>query len=551
MTTRLIIVGGVAAGMSAAAKARRCDEEASITVFEKGAAVSYANCGLPYYIGGVIKKRDELLIVDAPFLKERFNIDVRARHEVTAIDAGAKTVTVRNLESGETFIEPYDKLVLAPGADPVLPPIPGRDLPFVFSFKTLADTDALNEFIERQGPRRAVVVGGGLIGVEMVENLAALGMEVTVVEFLPQLLSFLDAEMAEQVALHMRGKGVELLLADKVTAILPEGAVETTSGARIPADLVILAVGIRPNTALARMAGCAIGDLGGIAVNERMETSVADIFAAGDCVESLQLVTGKKALVPMGSAANKEGRAAGANAMGRNIRIKGFTGTVIVKAFDLAVAKTGLSEAEAVREGMSPVVAYVLDVHHAGYYPGAQLLRIKTVADSTSGRLLGAQVVGGQGVDKRIDVLATAIYAGMQAEDLVHLDLAYAPPYGSARDPVIVSGMLHGNFRDGEWTPVSPAWLAERLAAGADLQIVDVRTPGEVRRSGRIPGAIHIPVDGLRQRVGELDPERETVLYCAVGLRSYLGSRLLAMKGFRRVRTMTGGIMSWTYPLEG
>ncbi|MEJ2688776.1 MAG: FAD-dependent oxidoreductase [Deltaproteobacteria bacterium] len=553
MGTRIVIVGGVAAGASAAAKARRCSEEAEIIVFEKGPAVSYANCGLPYYLSGVIRHRDELLISDADFFRERFNVMVKTGHEVTDIDPILKTVTVVDYGSGKTFRQHYDKLILAPGADPIMPPIEGIAQPFVFTLKTMEDTDKVYAHLHNRKVSEAVVVGGGLIGIEMVENLTHLGIRVSVVEFLPQVLSFLDSELAAVVAGHLQSKKVALHLADKVVAIRQEGEsgiVETASGQRLPADLVIMAVGIRPNTSLARKAGLGIGKLGGILVDRFMQTSNQDIYAAGDCVESVQLVTGKPALVPMGSAANKQGRAAGANALGRKIEVKGFTGTVIVKVFDYAVGKTGLSEREAIREGLRPVSTYVMAGHHAGYYPGAKPLRMKIVTDADSGRLLGAQVIGPEGADKRIDVFATALYNRMQTEDLVHLDLAYAPPYSSARDPIIVAGMLQQNIAVGDWHPITPAALRQKMEGKEPFTLVDVRTSRELRKLGKIEGAIHIPIDELRGRLQELKPEAPIVLYCAVGLRSYLGGRILAMHGYKNVEVMTGGFNAWTYPVS-
>ncbi len=547
---QLVIVGGVAAGMSAAAKARRCSEDARIIVFEKGPAVSYANCGLPYYLGGVIRRRQDLLVTDPEFLWQRFRIEAKVQHEVLDVDPAARTVTVRDLIADRTFTQAYDKLVLAPGAEAVLPPVAGADQPFVFVFKTLADTDRLAAFLDERRPQRAVVVGGGLIGVEVAENLVQRGLDVAMVEFLPRPLAFLDPEMAVPVIAHLQAKGVELHLGERVEGIESDGTVALASGGKLPADLVVMAVGVRPNLELARRAGLAIGEAGGIVVDEYMQTSDPHILAAGDCVEKVNAVTGKRQLLPMAAAANKEGRAAGANAMGRRIAVRPYTGTVIVKVFDLAAAKTGLSEREAAQHGFSPVVSYVLDGHHAGYYPGARLLRLKLVADRDSGRLLGAQAVGEEGIDKRIDVISCAIYNRMRAEELLDLDLAYAPPFGLARDPVIVAGMQFQNVGSGDWLPVSPAWLAERLGTGGDLQLLDVRTDGEVRRTGVIAGALHIPVDELRDRLTELDPNRETVVYCAVGLRSYVAARILALRGFADVKVLAGGVLTWPHPLE-
>ncbi|MES0350036.1 MAG: FAD-dependent oxidoreductase [Desulfobacteria bacterium] len=550
---KLVIVGGVAAGASAAAKARRCNEDAEIIMFEKGHDISYATCGLPYYLSGTIPKRDRLLITDGRFFKQRFNVDVMTRHEVLAIDRQAQKVTVRDLATGNNREEPYDKLVLAMGASAIVPPLPGVELPFVFTLKTLEDTDRIFTYLRDKNPETAAVVGGGLIGMEAVENLAQRGCKVSVVEFMPQVLTFLDREIAELVHQHLKYKGVNVHVSEKVTSIEERdgrGWIQTDKGREVPADLVIMSVGIKPNTKLAQDAGLRIGPSGGIAVDEFMQTSDSNIFAAGDCVESMNIVTGKPTLIPMGSAANKEGRAAGANAMGRQIFVKGFTGTVIVKVFDLAVAKTGLSEQEAVSEGLSPLVTYVLSGDHAGYYPDAKELRIKTVADRSTKRLLGAQVIGAKGVDKRIDVMATAIYNRMALDDLLQLDLAYAPPYSSARDPVVVAGALGQNFYAGDWIPVTPAELHQKMERGDNFILIDTRTQRELKKRGVIPGAVHIPIDDLRDRISELDPEKETILCCGVGLRAYVGNRLLAMKGFKDVKTLTGGINSWTYPKE-
>jgi NADPH-dependent 2,4-dienoyl-CoA reductase/sulfur reductase-like enzyme/rhodanese-related sulfurtransferase len=550
---KIAIIGGVAAGASAAAKARRCSEAAEIVMFEKGNDISYATCGLPYYLSGIIKNRRQLLVTSVEFFRQRFKVDVRTGQEVTAIDRESKKITVVDHGTGREYGESYDRLILAPGAEPVMPQIPGIDLPLVFTMKTLADTDRIYSFLNNKRPLSAVVIGGGLIGMEMAENLVGLGIRTAVVEFMPQLLTFLDWEMSEVVASHARRHGLELHLGEKVTRVTVEkgqGRADTDQGRILAADLVIAAVGVRPNTALARQAGITIGRTGGVAVNEFMQTSDPHIWAAGDCVESINMVTGKPAFIPLGSAANKQGRAAGANACGRNIPVKGFLGTVIVKVFDLAVAKTGLNEREAAGAGYKPLVTYVIAEHHAGYYPGAKDIWIKTVADAESGRLLGAQIVGEEGVDKRIDVMATAIYNRMAAADLIHLDLAYAPPYSSARDPVVVVGALYQNYMAGDWQPITPAALFQRIQAKDDFILVDVRTGREVQREGIIEGAVHIPVDELRQRLQELDRAKEVVLYCAVGMRSYIANRILAQHDFDKVFTLTGGAEGWPYGLR-
>lgn len=550
---KLVIVGGVAGGASAAAKARRCSEEVEIIMYEKGPDISYANCGLPYYLSGVIKKREDLLITSAEFFRRRFQVDARTGREVIQIDRNSKKVIVKNLNTGQMEEESYDRLILAPGSHPIVPPVPGMDLPFVFYLKTLEDTDRIFSYLQNKNPRRAVVIGGGLIGIEAVENLALKGLETTVVELAPQLLTFLDWEMAEKVRWHMHQKGINICLSEGLQSVHEQngqGLVRTDKGGEIPTDLVLVAIGVRPNVDLALNADLELGVTGGIKVNEFMQTSDPDIFAAGDCIETMNVVTGKPVLTPMGSAANKEGRAAGANALGRRIAVQGFTGTIIVKVFDLTVAKTGLSEREAIAEGYSPMALYVQPGHHAGYYPGSKPVNIKTVTERESGRLLGAQVIGEEGVDKRVDVFATAIYHQMRLEDLLQLDLAYAPPYSAARDPVIIAGAVGQNYYQGDWDPISPHELKAKMDAGESFVLVDVRTRLELQERGPLPGALHIPIDLLRRQLQKLDPEKETILYCAQGFRSYLGNRILAMRGFKRVRTLSGGMDNWMYEGE-
>jgi NADPH-dependent 2,4-dienoyl-CoA reductase/sulfur reductase-like enzyme/rhodanese-related sulfurtransferase len=550
---KLVIVGGVAGGASAAAKARRCSEEAEIIMYEKGPDISYANCGLPYYLSGVIKQRDDLLITTADFFRHRFKVDVRARSEVIGIDRQNKRIIATKLDTGERVEETYDRLILAPGSRAIIPPLPGMDLPFVFTLKTLEDTDKIFEYLQTNNPQSAVVVGGGLIGIEAAENLTLAGIKTTIVEFAPQILTFLDWEMSEIVRQHVNQKGVTLRLSEGLKSVEQHdnhGRVTTDKARNIPADLVIAAVGVRPDIDIAKGAGLEIGATGGIKVDAYMQTNDPDIFAAGDCIETTNLVTGKPVLTPMGSAANKQGRAAGANALGRRIVVKGFTGTVIVKVFDFTVAKTGLSEREARAEGFDPLVTYIHPGHHAGYYPGSKPLHIKVIADREGGRLLGAQVIGHEGVDKRIDVMATALYNGMNQEDLLHLDLAYAPPYSAARDPVVIAGAVGQNYFEGDWDPITPHELYEKIKRKESYVLVDVRTIFEAQQTGILPGAIHIPVDDLRDRLSELDPQQETILYCAQGIRSYIGNRILSMNGFKQARTLTGGTFDWLYEME-
>jgi len=550
---KIVIVGGVAGGASAAAKARRCSEDAEIVMFEKGPDISYASCGLPYYLSGVIEDRDNLLIITEKLFQRRFRVDVRTHREVIRIDRARKVVVIRNLETGTMEEESYDRLILSPGSSPVLPPLPGVDLPFVFTFKTLEDMDLVCQFLQQRHPHEAVIVGGGLIGMEVMENLALKGLKVSIVEKLGQILPFLDWDMAELVRQHADTKGVTFHLSQGLKAIdnrNGSGIVHTEGGKTLKADLVILSLGIKPNVALAREAGLEIGETGGIRVNEFMQTNDPRIFAAGDCVESIHRVTGKPFLTPMGSAANKQGRAAGANALGRKIAVKGFLGTVILKVFDLTIAKTGLSEEEAQRAGFDPLVTLIHPGHIAGYYPGSKPLHMKTITDRVSGRLLGGQVIGEEGVDKRIDVLSTAIYHRMPLDELLQLDLAYAPPYSAARDPVVIAGAIGQNFFEGDWIPITPAVLKEKIESRGDVTLIDVRSRRECLQEGMIPGAIHIPLDRLRDHIDQLDKDRETVVYCRTGLRSYLATRILMQRGFTLVENLTGGTMSWVYPMK-
>ncbi|WP_088552757.1 FAD-dependent oxidoreductase [Calderihabitans maritimus] len=551
MSKKIVIIGGVAAGAGAAAKARRTDEQARIIIFEKGPYVSFANCGLPYYVGHQIKERNELFLVTPERFRQRFNIDVRVNHEVTAINPEERKVEVVDHFTGNTFIETYDKLIIATGASPIKPPIEGVNLNNVYHLWTVPDADAVKAFIQQNKPQQAVVVGGGFIGLEAVENLLKYGIKVHLVEMLPQVMPAFDQEMTVPLVKHLRQLGVEIHLNDGVAKFLGTGevnGVQLASGKIISAPLVILAVGVKPNTELAEKAGLAIGEKGGIVVDTRMRTSNPDIYAAGDVVEIYHLVSGKKVRIPLAGPANKQGRVAGANAAGGDLEFKGAYGTSIVKVGKLTAAKTGLNEREARDAGFDYQVSYTHSPDHAGYYPGAETMMVKVIFEKSTGRLLGGQIVGPKGVDKRIDVLATAIYSQLTVYDLEDLDLAYAPPYSSAKDPVIIAGMAAANILRGEVEVWTAADLAEALEKGEDLQLVDVRTPDEYRE-GHIPTAVNIPVDDLRKRIGELDPHRKTVLYCGIGYRSYLAYRVLKDKGFSDLGHLSGGYRSWSLTL--
>lgn len=539
---RILIVGGVAGGATAAARARRTDEHAEIIMFEKGPYISFANCGLPYYVGREIGDRSALLLQTPESFRTRFNVDVRVNHEVLAIDRAAKTVRVENLETGEVYTESYTSLILAPGSVPIRPNLPGIDLPHIFTVRTVPDAVAIRALVEEQQPTRAVVVGAGFIGLEMVENLANLGLSVTLVEKADQVLPPLDPEMAAFVQSHLEQTGVEVITGDGIAAF--EGgeratAVRLESGRAVEGDLFILGLGVRPDTRLALEAGLAIGPTGGIKVNERMQTSDPAIYAAGDAVETVHLVTGRPALIPLAGPANKQGRVAGANAAGDSLTFPGAIGTAIVRVGSVVAATTGLSEKVARREGMQVYTSYTLSGDHADYYPGVQELLTKLVVEAGTGRVLGAQVLGGRGVDKRADVYATAILGGMTVAQLSNLDLAYAPPFGSAKDPAIVAGMVAENIRRGTLRTITPERLLERLEAGEDLQVVDVRNAYEFDM-GAVPGAVNIPVDELRGRIGELDPARETVVYDRTGATAYVAARVLMQQGFS-ASSLAGG----------
>ncbi len=546
----IIVVGGVAAGASAAAKARREDEGAEIIVFERGEHVSFANCGLPYFVGDEIKRRGALLLQTPASLKSRFNLDVLTRHEVTEIRPEARQVVARDLRTGAEVVRTYDRLILATGSRPVVPPLEGIGSRNVKLLRTVPEAEELKEMVGG-GARRAVVVGAGFIGLEAAENLARRGLAVTVVEKAAQVLPPFDPEMVVPVEESLRAMGVELVIGRGIAGFETNGdvavGVRLDGGGTIAADFFVLSIGARPDVELAKKAGVAIGPSGGIAVNERLETSVPGIYAAGDAVEVRHLVSGRPAWIPLAGPANKQGRVAGANAAGGSLTFKGAYGTSIVRVGKVAAAKTGLGEAECLRAGFDYTVTYNHHGDHAGYYPGAEELTIKIISERGTGRLLGAQVVGGRGVDKRADVLATAIYGGLTVEDLEQLDLAYAPPFGAAKDPVIMAGMTTANIFRGQVVAVTPAEVARLIEAGRSPgpQVVDVRDPREWRE-GTIPGAVGLPLPELRERLGELDPARETIVYCRGGQRSYFAYRVLRQSGFRDVKNLTGGFLSWT-----
>ena len=533
---RVIIIGGVAGGMSAATRLRRLDNDAEIIVLERSGYVSYANCGLPYFVGGVIENEDSLLLQTPQSLFERFNLDVRVNHEVTAIDAAAKTVSVHRFDD-ESFELDYDHLILSPGASPIIPPVPGIER--ALALRTVEDVERMAAALDCAA-RHAVVIGGGFIGVEIAENLIERGVTTTIIEAADQLLAPLDPEMAQLVADEMARHGVDVRLADAVTAITPT-AVQVRSGEVIPADLVVVAIGVRPDVSLARGAGLAIGASGGVAVDEFNRTSDHSIYAIGDVAEKSDALDGAATLVPLANVANRHGRVVADHLTGRLVRPRATIGTVIVKVFDLTIAATGWNEKRLAAAGRAALAIHTHPSSHAGYYPGARPMALKIMVEPTTGEILGAQGVGSEGVDKRIDVLATAIRGDISAPELADLELAYAPPFGSAKDPINILGYVAENVLSGLVKTVQWSEVDGYRARGARL--VDVRSHGEYVR-GSVPGAINLPVDEIRERYHELD-SGEIVVICEVGQRGHTATRLLNELGFD-ARNLDGGYKTWS-----
>ena len=547
---KIVIIGGVAGGATSAARLRRISEDAEIILFERGEHISYANCGLPYYIGGVIPEREKLFVQTPEAFSKRFNIDVRVRNEVIGIDRKAKTVTVKRLADGTEYAENYDRIILSPGAEPIVPPIPGIQLPDIFTVRNVADTDKIKAYLEEKQPRRAVIVGAGFIGLEMAENFHSLGIQVTIVEMANQVMNILDYEMAAAVHQHLKIKNVEFYLADGVSAFEASDAgtiVRLKSGKVLKTDIVVLSIGVRPETSLAEKSGLELGKSGGIKVNSYMQTSDPDVFAAGDAIEFPHRISGASLKIPLAGPANKQARIIADNIIyGAKHEFKGAIGTGIAKVFDLTVASTGYSEKQLNAAGIPSSSVITHSGSHAGYYPGSIPMTLKTIFDPETGKILGAQAVGYQGVDKRIDVLATAIGFGGTVFDLQEIEHAYAPPFSSAKDPVNISGFVAGNLINGitkqvHWHEVfgekAKKWLP-----------VDVRNPEEFSL-GSIPGAVNYPLDELRERYSELKSAaqgRNILLFCGVGLRAYVGERILRQKGFDNVFNLAGGYKTYS-----
>ena len=530
---KVVIVGGVAGGATAAARIRRLDEQAQIVVFERSGFISYANCGLPYYIGGVIEDPEELTLQTPESFFSRFRVAMRVRHEVTAIHPDKKTVSVTNLETGEAFEESYDKLILSPGAKPTQPRLPGVGLSKLFTLRTVEDTFRIKEYIDRNHPKSAVLAGGGFISLELAENLRELGMEVTIVQRPKQLMNPFDPDMASFIHSEMRRHGVKLALGHTVEGFEEKnGGVDVLLKDEVPlhADMVVLAIGVSPDTHLAQEAGLELGVKGSIVVNDRMETSVPDIYAVGDAVQVRHFVTGQDVLLSLAGPANKQGRIAADNICGGDSHYTGSQGSSVIKVFDMTAASTGVNETNARKAGLDVDTVILSPMSHAGYYPGGKVMTMKVVFEKETYRLLGAQIVGYEGVDKRIDVLATAIRAGLKATELKDLDLAYAPPYSSAKDPVNMAGFMIENISNG----VLKQWHladADNLPRDGNVTLLDTRTVEEFTL-GHIDGFANIPVDELRERLDELDKGKPVYVICQSGLRSYIACRILAGNGF-------------------
>ena len=529
---KVLIIGGVAGGASAAARLRRLDENAEIMMFEKGEHISFANCGLPYYIGGEITDKDALTLQTPKSFNARFRVDVRVFHEVTAIDRAAKTVSVRNIKTQEIYTESYDKLILSPGAKPVKPPIEGIDSDKIFTLRNIPDTYKIDDFIKKQKPKTAIVAGGGYIGVEMAENLHRAGLEVTLVEMLDQVIAPLDYDMACDVHRHMESKGVVLELGNAVKSIRDTGKelVVSLNNKEITADMLIMSIGVRPDSEIAGAAGLAVNERGAIIVNPDMLTSDPDIYAVGDAIEVIDFVTGQKAVIPLAGPANKQGRIAADNICGGSSQYGGTQGSAILKVFDMTVATTGINEKTAKRLGLNYDKSFTYSASHAGYYPGAVNMSVKIIFEKEAGKILGAQIVGFDGSDKRLDVIAAAIRFGATAFDLTRLELAYAPPYSSAKDPVNMAGftienILTGKVQNFHWHDVRD------LPRDGSVILLDTRTTAEYAQ-GHIEGFVNIPLDELRNRLGELDRKKKVYITCQIGLRGYIAARILSQNGY-------------------
>lgn len=539
MTQKIIIVGGVAGGATAAARLRRISEDVDIILVERGEHISFANCGLPYYIGETIKDRSKLLVQSVKGMSERFNLDIRNLSEVISINPEVKNVTIKNLQTGEVYEESYDKLLLSPGARPIVPPIPGiNDHQTLFTLRNIPDTDKIKNYVDSHNPKKAVVIGGGFIGIEMAENLVDRGIEVTIIEMANQIMAPIDFEMASILHTHLKEKGVKLLLENGVESFADQGKkIILSNGIEIETEMTILSIGVRPENELAKVAGLELAERGGIVVNEFLQTSNEYIYAVGDAVEVVDYISGTKAMIPLAGPANRQGRIAANNMMGKKEKYQGTLGTSIAKVFDLTIAATGNNEKTLRRLVVPYEVVHIHPSSHAGYYPGAAPIALKLIFDKETGKIFGAQAVGADGVDKRIDVIATAILGGLTVEDLTNLELSYAPPYSSAKDPVNMAGYVASNIMGGELEMIQWHEVDAIVATGGIL--IDVREPME-REFGFIEGSINIPLNDLRCKMTELPLDKPIYVSCQVGLRGYLATRILNNSGFKAIN-LDGG----------
>lgn len=556
LAKKIVIVGGVAGGMSAAARARRLSEDSEIIVLEKSGFVSYANCGLPYFLGGDIADEKELILQTPQSLKGRFNIDVRLHNEVVEINPTTHMIEVKEVQTGRVYDESYDELILSVGASPIRPKLAGSELPGQFTLRGIEDVRAIEAWIESQQVERVVIVGGGFIGLEMAEQFVRRRMGVTVIDAQPQVIAQLDPGMAEYVHRELRRHGVRLVLGAPLAGIRPADEIETkeqfprcgwvNAGSQPPiaADLIILGLGVRPDLTLARKAGLAIGELGGIKVNEFLQTNLPNIWAVGDAIEVKHPVSDTWALIPLGGPANRQGRMVADNIFGKGQSYAGTLGTAILRVFDLTAAVVGLNESRLKAAGLQYGVVNTHSANHAGYYPGAQRIDLKLLFHPKTGAILGAQAVGKEGVDKRIDVIATAMHGRMSVADLAQLELAYAPPFGSAKDPINLAGMAASDVLDGLVEQVQP----EQLYSQSASLLLDVRSAAE-RQGGAIPNSVHIPLPELRARLSELPRDKEIIVHCQSGQRSYFACRMLALKGYA-VKNLSGGYLTWSHCSE-
>ena len=541
MAKKVLIVGGVAGGASAAARLRRLEENTEIIVFERGPYVSFANCGLPYHVGGTIKKRDDLLLVKPKLFNDRFNVDVRVQNEVTKIDRDNKQIEVKDLKTGSRYTESYDKLILSPGAEPVKPPINGIDSDRIFTVRNVPDTDKINRFIDENQPKRAVVIGAGYIGLEMAENLREKGLLVAVVEMVDQVLPLMDKEMSNLLHHQLHSHNVALWLNDAVMKFQQSDSrleIGLKSGMQLSCDFAILAIGVKPEVKLAEQAELELGVSGGIKVNKYLQTNDPDIYAVGDAIEVQDFILGKLVSIPLAGPANKQGRMAADNIAGKKRSYNGTQGTSILKVFDSTAALTGVSEKALMEAGIDYEKLYLHPANHVGYYPGAQQMHIKLLFTKSEGKILGVQIIGSDGVDRKIDVFAVAIRAGMTVYDLQELELAYAPPFGSGKDAVNMAGFAGSNVLDGTVDIVHWDQIIN------DDYILDVRTTGEFN-NGNVPSSVNISVDELRNRLNELPKDIPINVYCGVGIRSYIACRILMQNGFI-ARNLSGGFITYS-----